>query len=75
MSEWKHNVITQTIMANRRGWKGAWDAVKAATTGNDRLTVPTPITVSFWIKTDSPDTKVEYNIAAIELEHDGVKLP
>lgn len=68
MNGWKHNVMTQTIMANRSGWKGVWDAVKAAVTGNDRFTVPTPITVSFWVKTDSPDTKIEYSVAGVQAE-------
>lgn len=68
MNGWKYNVMTQTIMANRNGWKGAWDAVKAAATGKTQLTVPTPVTLSFWIKTDNPDTKIEYNIAQVQTE-------
>ena len=68
MSEWKHNVMTQTIMANRTGWKGVFDSLKSAITGNKQFTVPTPITLSFWVKTDSPDTKIEYNIAQVQAE-------
>lgn len=68
MSNWKHNVMTQTIMANRSGWKGVWDALKAAVTGNDRLTVPTPVTVSFWVKTDNPDAEIIYNVSCVTME-------
>lgn len=48
MSEWQRKILSFEIAANRTGWRGAWDAVKAAVTGNKRLTVSDAITVSWY---------------------------
>jgi len=50
MSEWKQVVLTQTIQAHRKGWLGVWDALVAAVTGNERVTVNVPVTLSVYAK-------------------------
>jgi hypothetical protein len=68
MNGWKQYAVTQKIEANRNGWPGVWDALKSAVTNQPRFTVSTPVTLSFWAKTDKPDTKIEYNIAQVQAE-------
>jgi hypothetical protein len=46
--EFKRQILTQTIQANRDGWRGVWDAIVATATKNPRLTVAREITVSIY---------------------------
>lgn len=47
---WQQMKVTHDIEAYRTGWRGAWDALKAAITGDPRLTVPAKLTFSVWLK-------------------------
>jgi hypothetical protein len=38
------------IQVHRTGWRGVWDAVKAAVTGRPRLTVPQKVVCSMLAK-------------------------
>ena len=51
MSEhWRKHGLTTTIRAHRKGWLGAWDAIKSAVTGTPRLEVPVDVHFTFWAK-------------------------
>ena len=52
MGTWKKIIETRHINVHRVGWFGVWDALKSAITGDDRLIVNRPITLSLYIKTD-----------------------
>ena len=51
-NEWQRPVVTYEIIVFRTGWKGAWDAFKAAWRGDQRFQVPTNITISAYFKSE-----------------------
>ena len=54
MSEWKQYTIEGgTSFFRRGGWLGVWDAIVSAVTGQPRLLIEKPITISFWAKHNS----------------------
>jgi hypothetical protein len=61
MSDLKRYSITNEIQAYRTGWRGVWDAVKAALTRHPRLTVSTPVTFSCFA-----DKEVRLQIVQVE---------
>ena len=63
MSVWKQVVLTQTIQAHRTGWLGVWDALVAAVTGDKRVTVNVPVTLSVYAK---PSENVSLGLAQVE---------
>lgn len=65
MSEWRQIVTVGEMPLHRTGWRGAWDAVVAAATGNPRLTVNETVTFSAWVKTDQ---EVRLEIAKGQME-------
>lgn len=63
--EWSRCWDTCTVQAYRTGWRGAWDAFKAALFRRDRLQVAQDVTLSLYVKipADSID------VYAQQLEH------
>jgi hypothetical protein len=51
-NEWERMICRTTIPACRSGWAGVCDAIKAAITGDERLTAPTSMTVSWLQRAD-----------------------
>lgn len=49
MSEWQKLIETRHVNVHRTGWLGVFDALKAAITGDSRLVVNVPITLSLYI--------------------------
>lgn len=49
---WEHYTAIYIIQANRKGWLGLWDQLIATLSGNNRLTVSTPVTFSVWARGD-----------------------
>lgn len=52
--EWQRVCSVATVPAFRSGWRGAYDALKAAVRGYPRLQVPIELTVSAWVKSSAP---------------------
>lgn len=50
---WKQIIETKYVECHRPGWKGVWDALVSAITGNKRLSVLKPVTFSAWVNSDS----------------------
>ena len=48
MPEWMPHEFTETIHANRTGWRGALDALVSAVTGRTRISVPEKVTIQFY---------------------------
>ena len=65
MAQWKRIIETTYAECHRTGWLGAWDAIKAAITGDERLVVVKPLTVSAWVRADC---EVKFDIAGVSLE-------
>lgn len=51
---WQQYRVQTTLHMHRQGWTGVWDAFAAAVRGEPRLTVETPVTISFWAKGATP---------------------
>lgn len=47
---WQQYRVNTTLPLHRQGWLGVYDAIKAAVARTPRLTVETPVTLSFWAK-------------------------
>lgn len=47
---WHHVAATGLINQHRKGWRGVWDAIVAALKGDDRISVPQPLTVEVWLE-------------------------
>jgi|AACY02.3.fsa_nt_gi hypothetical protein len=54
-ARWHEASVMTEIKRCRSGWRGAWDAIKAAWSGDNRLTVSETVRLSVFIKTDSPE--------------------
>jgi len=52
---WSRPYAVFAVVAFRSGWKGAWDAIKAAWRKDIRLQLPTNLSVSLYIKDASDD--------------------
>lgn len=63
-TKWQKIIETRHINVHRVGWLGVWDALKAAITGDSRLIVSVPITLSLYIM---PSENSNY-IAGTKLE-------
>ncbi len=50
---WTYRSITGNFPMHRKGWRGAWDAFKAAILRKKRRTVPTELTFSVYTKGDA----------------------
>ncbi len=50
---WKRPYMTFRMPAFRSGWVGAWDAIKAAWTKDNRIQVTEDIEFSVYVKEDS----------------------
>ena len=64
MSEWKQYKIVQQAEFHRTGWLGVWDALVSAMTGKPRYSIASPVTVSFYAKSN---TEVRFD--AVQLEY------
>lgn len=53
--KWKQIATYNYIDVHRTGWLGVWDALKAALTGNNRLSVPQKRTTEMWVQVASPE--------------------
>lgn len=49
MSQWQKLIETRHVNVHRTGWIGVYDALKAAITGDKRLVVNVPMTLSLYI--------------------------
>lgn len=47
---WRHISTFNYVHAHRTGWRGVWDAIKAAITGDPRLSMPQQRTTEMWIQ-------------------------
>ena len=54
---WTRYEVSHTIQAHRTGWRGAYDAIVSAITGQPRLSVPAKIKVT-WHATKPLDVSV-----------------
>jgi hypothetical protein len=50
--KWTHMAHQYCVPAFRTGWKGVYDAIKAAITGDKRAVYPTETTIDFWVKSN-----------------------
>lgn len=71
-NDWKRFVVAFKIEACRTGWRGAWDALRSAVTGDNRLTVLQDVTLSAYVKptTNGADVNLSYDaqIAGVQVE-------
>jgi hypothetical protein len=47
---WDRPFVTYEVIAFRTGWRGAWDAIKAAWRKDTRMQLPTDFSASLYIK-------------------------
>ena len=52
MTKWQYASVTHRVFAYRTGWRGAWDAIKAALRGDDRVQLPLDLTFGIYHKGD-----------------------
>lgn len=67
MSEWRKVVQIGEMPMHRTGWRGAWDSVVAAISGESLRTVNETVTFSVWVKTDQ-EVKLEIARAQVEVQ-------
>jgi hypothetical protein len=54
MNQWQQYRVETRMPLHRQGWRGVYDAIVATVMRRPRLTVETPVTVSFWAKGSTP---------------------
>jgi hypothetical protein len=47
---WRYTQVTHSIPAFRAGWRGAWDAIRAALTGSQRPQFPINVSFGVYVK-------------------------
>lgn len=67
---WERPLITITCVAFRTGWKGAWDAIKAAWRKDTRPQLETTITTTLYAKRKDDETNF---IWGAQVESGGTK--
>lgn len=49
LPKWRKLHATRQVRAYRKGWRGVWDAIKAAVTGKPRDTIAETLTFEVWV--------------------------
>lgn len=70
MNQWQQYQVKTEMPLHRQGWRGVYDAIVAAVTRAPRITVQTPVTLSFWAKGSTP--AIAINGVSLEAQRVGV---